>query len=125
MAGYEHPSDKDRAAHHMRIALVACRAALVAEAERRGEADGEYEFPAQPAIAAATDALKQAEAAFGFPGAQGDYAWTGNGYEPLPSRSPQFTVNRPEIVENDSLSAWLAGVFDRIDRFLGRKKVAP
>lgn len=67
MAGYEHPSEQARAAHDMRVALVACRAALVAEAERRGDADVDYEFPAQPAIAAATDALKRAEAAFGFP----------------------------------------------------------
>lgn len=67
MAGYDQPSEKDRAAHDMRVALVACRAALVAEAEQRGDNDATYEFPAAPAIAAADAALKRAETAFGFP----------------------------------------------------------
>ena len=37
-----------------------------------GMVDADYEFPAEPAIAAATDALKRAEAAFGFPSSAAD-----------------------------------------------------
>lgn len=72
MAGYEHPSEKDLAAHDMRVALVACRAALQAELTQRGDNDATYEFPAQPAVDAASAAIARAEVAFGFPPSNAD-----------------------------------------------------